>query len=139
MKGMMLFANEFEDIEALGTLDLIRRAKIEIETVSITGDKVLLTQSKVNVLADKLIEEINLDDYDNIINLYVTVEDTNKSMIGEIVDIKEDKAVINLLGEYQNGNFVFGISTKPSFKSNVSLMPKDKVNDIIGLSNSFSV
>ena len=67
MKGMMLFANEFEDIEALGTLDLIRRAKIEIETVSITGDKVLLTQSKVNVLADKLIEEINLDDYDFLI------------------------------------------------------------------------
>lgn len=67
MKGMMLFANEFEDIEALGTLDLIRRAKIEIETVSITGDKVLLTQSKVNVLADKLIEEVNLDDYDFLI------------------------------------------------------------------------
>ena len=67
MKGMMLFANEFEDIEALGTLDLIRRAKIEIETVSITGSKQILTQSKVNVLADKLIEEINLDEYDFLI------------------------------------------------------------------------
>ena len=93
---------------------------------------------KIVSILDNTIEvklAINLDDYDNIINLYVTVEDTNKSMIGEVVDIKEDKAVINLLGEYQNGNFVFGISTKPSFKSNVSLMPKDKVNDIIGLSN----
>ena len=58
MKGMMLFADSFEDIEALGTLDLIRRAKIEIDTVSITGSKVILTQSKVNVMADKLIEEI---------------------------------------------------------------------------------
>ena len=34
MKGIMLFADSFEDIEALGTLDLIRRAKIDIETVS---------------------------------------------------------------------------------------------------------
>jgi 4-methyl-5(b-hydroxyethyl)-thiazole monophosphate biosynthesis len=67
MKGMMLFADSFEDIEALGTLDLIRRAKIEIDTVSITGSKVVLTQSKVNVMADKLIEEINLDDYDFLI------------------------------------------------------------------------
>ena len=64
---MMLFADSFEDIEALGTLDLIRRAKIEIDTVSITGSKVVLTQSKVNVMADKLIEEINLDDYDFLI------------------------------------------------------------------------
>ena len=67
MKGMMLFADSFEDIEALGTLDLIRRAKIDIDTVSITGKKEILTQSKVYVLADKLIEEINLDEYDFLI------------------------------------------------------------------------
>ena len=57
MKIALILCDGFEDIEALGTLDLIRRAKIEIDTVSITGDKVLLTQSKVNVLADKLIED----------------------------------------------------------------------------------
>lgn len=67
MKGMMLFADSFEDIEALGTLDLIRRVKIDIDTVSITGKKEILTQSKVYVLADKLIEEINLDEYDFLI------------------------------------------------------------------------
>lgn len=67
MKGIMLFANEFEDIEALGTLDLLRRARIQVDTVSITGEKIVLTQSKVNVVADKLIEEINLDEYDFLI------------------------------------------------------------------------
>lgn len=67
MKGMMLFADSFEDIEALGTLDLIRRAKIDIDTVSITGKKEIFTQSKVYVLADKLIEEVNLDEYDFLI------------------------------------------------------------------------
>ena len=53
---------------------------------------------KIVSILDNTIEvklAINLDDYDNIINLYVTVEDTNKSMIGEVVDIKEDKAVEN--------------------------------------------
>ena len=67
MKGIMLFANEFEDIEALGTLDLLRRAKIAVDTVSITGDNIILTQSKVKVVADKLVEEINLDEYDFLI------------------------------------------------------------------------
>ena len=56
MKGIMLFANEFEDIEALGTLDLLRRAKIAVDTVSITGDNIILTQSKVKGVADKLVE-----------------------------------------------------------------------------------
>ncbi len=67
MKGMMLFADSFEDIEALGTLDLIRRAKINIDTISITGDKIITTQSNVSVLADKLIEEVDLDEYDFLI------------------------------------------------------------------------
>ena len=67
MKGLMLFADSFEDIEALGTLDLIRRAKIEIETVSITGKKEVLSQSKVLIQTEKQIEEVNLDEYDFLI------------------------------------------------------------------------
>ena len=30
MKGLIILANHFEDIEALATIDLLRRAKIEI-------------------------------------------------------------------------------------------------------------
>lgn len=67
MKGLMLLANSFEDIEGLGTLDLLRRAKLVVDTVSITGTKEVLTQSNVTILADKKIEEVNLDEYDYLI------------------------------------------------------------------------
>ncbi len=67
MKGMMLFADYFEDIEALGTLDMLRRAKIEVETISITDKKEVISQSNVVIKTDKLLTEINLDEYSFLI------------------------------------------------------------------------
>ena len=67
MKGIMLFADHFEDIEALGTLDLLRRAGLEVDTVSITGKRDLVTQSGLKLKADKLIDDINMDKYEFLI------------------------------------------------------------------------
>lgn len=67
MKGIMIFADGFEDIEALGTLDLLRRASLEVDTISLTGKLDILTQSKINLKADKLYSEISLNDYDFLI------------------------------------------------------------------------
>ena len=59
MKGLILLANYFEDVEALITIDMLRRAKIEIDLVSITEDYNLITQSGVKLQADYLIDEID--------------------------------------------------------------------------------
>lgn len=67
MRGLILFANYFEDIEALATIDLIRRAGIIIDTVSITGNIELTTQYNLKIKADKLIEDIQFNDYDFLI------------------------------------------------------------------------
>lgn len=67
VKGIMLLADSFEDIEGLGTLDLLRRARITVDTVSITGKREITTQSNVVMLADKLIENVNLDEYEFLI------------------------------------------------------------------------
>ncbi len=77
---------------------------------------------------------VKVEEMENIINYYVIIEDTDKKIIGEIVNIKNNIAFINLLGEFDdNDNFVFGISKKPSFKSIVKLVSKEKVNHIIGI------
>ncbi len=67
MKGIVLLANYFEDIEALATIDLIKRAGIDIETASITQDYNLTTQYNLKMKADLLIENVNLNDYDFLI------------------------------------------------------------------------
>lgn len=67
MKGLMLLANHFEDVEALITVDMLRRAQIQIDLVSITKDYELITQSNIKLKADYLIEDINLNDYDFLV------------------------------------------------------------------------
>ena len=79
---------------------------------------------KIIGVEDNLIEidlDVKLEEMDNIINLYVVIED-DKKIVGEIVDIKDNHAFINLLGEFNEDKFVFGISKKPSFKSSVNLI-----------------
>lgn len=39
MKGMILLANGFEDIEMITTLDLLRRANIEVYTFAVKDEK----------------------------------------------------------------------------------------------------
>jgi hypothetical protein len=45
------------------------------------------------------------------------MEESTKMLVGEIADIKEGIAYINLVGEIQNGSFVFGVIRKPSFSA----------------------
>ncbi len=50
-------ATGFEDIEALGTLDVLRRAGLDARTVSMTGDRMVATAHGVKVMSDELFEE----------------------------------------------------------------------------------
>ena len=63
MKTSYLFlADGFEEIEALATVDILRRAGIEILTVSITADRNVKGAHGVTVVADSLFSEIDLSD-----------------------------------------------------------------------------
>lgn len=78
---------------------------------------------------------IDITKFENLVNVYVIIEDNNKKIIGEIIDIKDGIAYINLLGELINDKFVFGVMTKPSFSSTVKLISKEKVPMIISIDN----
>lgn len=86
-----------------------------------------------NMLLLKL--NIDLDKFENLINVHVIMEDDKRKIVGEIVDIKEGIAYINLLGELINNKFVFGVIVKPSFSSSVKLISKEKIPMIIGVEN----
>ncbi len=58
MKGAYIFlADGFEDIEALGTLDILRRGGVPSTTVSITGQPKVTSAHGVTVLAECLLDE----------------------------------------------------------------------------------
>ncbi len=58
----MFLANGFEDIEAMAPLDIVRRAGLDIVTVSITSDKVVESAHGVNVLADAVLLDLDYSD-----------------------------------------------------------------------------
>lgn len=68
MKNIAIhLATGFEETEAITVIDLLRRAGLNATTVSITGEKTVTGSHKISVIADKLYEEINYEDYDMIV------------------------------------------------------------------------
>lgn len=63
----LFLADGHEEIEALTVVDLLRRANLEIETVSITGEKAVKGSHNIVHMADRLFEEINPDSADMLI------------------------------------------------------------------------
>ena len=59
--------NGFEEIEAITTIDLLRRANIPLTTVSITGKAMVLGAHNIAVEADGLFENVDFDDAEMLI------------------------------------------------------------------------
>ena len=78
---------------------------------------------------------VKLEEMQNIINLYVLLEDKERKLIGEVVDIKNGVASINLVGEFIEDKFLFGVSKKPSFSATSKLISKEKINNILGITD----
>lgn len=62
-----MLADGFEEIEALTVVDVLRRADIDIKTVSIKEDEFVVGRSNIVVKADYLIDDMDFDDEDMLI------------------------------------------------------------------------
>lgn len=58
----LFLAEGFEEIEALTVVDILRRAEVELETVSITDNQVVQGAHGIYVLADRILPAIDFDD-----------------------------------------------------------------------------
>lgn len=67
MASAIFLAEGFETVEALAVVDLMRRAGLEIQMVSISGQKEVTTSHKITVKADKILSEVDWDSLDMMI------------------------------------------------------------------------
>ena len=58
----LLLADGFEEIEAIGTLDILRRANIHVLTVAIEDDYIVKSARNVKVVADVTLSELSHDE-----------------------------------------------------------------------------
>ncbi len=61
-KVYVFLADGFEDIEALGTVDVLRRGGVDVKTVSITGTEFVTTSHGIVLKADMLFEDADFSD-----------------------------------------------------------------------------
>lgn len=78
---------------------------------------------------------VDLNKFQNIVNLYVIIQDQDQKYVGEIINVKDEIAYISLLGEFHGEIFIPGILKNPSFSANVKLISKERMNLIIGMNN----
>lgn len=58
----VFLATGFEDIEAIGVIDICRRAALPVTTVSITGESTVVSAHGVGIVADELFEDLDFSD-----------------------------------------------------------------------------
>lgn len=66
MKAAVVLANGFEEIEAMASIDVLRRAGIEVDTFGLVGN-VVTGSHGVRVWADKRLAELRVEHYDALI------------------------------------------------------------------------
>ena len=101
----LFLADGFEETEALAPLDMMRRAKIEVKTVGVTGEFVTGSHG-VTVKADLKPEEISFNNIDGVV--------LPGGMPGT-VHLGEDDTVSQVIREFEKeGKLVAAICAAPS-------------------------
>ena len=85
--------------------------------------------------------DIDINNQTNLINLHVIFEDDIKKIVGEIVNVGQDKMtvnvnqtkmIVNVVGEINNNIFTPGANSKPSFKSKIRIITLEELEKILG-------
>ena len=63
----LFLADGFEELEAITVIDLLRRAELNVVTVSIMGRKKVVSARHVKIEADEIFEDIDYDDCEMIV------------------------------------------------------------------------
>lgn len=106
VKTAIFLADGYEEIEALAVVDVFRRAGIEMDMVSISDELLTNGSHKIQVMADKLLKDVNFEEYDMLI------------LPGGLRGMQNLEACASLMQQidafYENDKFIAAICASPS-------------------------
>ncbi len=105
-KVCIFFATGYEEIEALTVVDILRRAEIDVEMVSVTGEKMVTSSHNITVEMDKLFNEVVFENVDMLVLPGGMPGTTNLEAFEPLMK-KVDEF-------YNNGKYVAAICAAPS-------------------------
>ncbi len=113
-KVYIFLADGFEDIEGLTVVDLMRRAQVDIETVSIKDTREVTTSRGVPLLTDRVFAETDFSDADMLV---LPGGMPGTKYLGEYEPLKK------LLKEfYEKGGKVAAICAAPSVLAQLGIL-----------------
>lgn len=119
MKKVCVFlADGFEEIEGLTVVDILRRAGIETETISVMGRKQISGAHKILVEADKLFEEAEIEEADMLV--------LPGGMPGTLNLKAHEGLREQILAFDRQGKYVAAICAAPSILSELGLLKGKK-------------
>lgn len=74
---------------------------------------------------------IDINSVQNLLNLYVLIQDNTGAFVGEIISIEDNYAIINLVGEFKDNTLVYGFVKKPAFNSKIDLIAPNYIPNLI--------
>ncbi len=115
MKKVFIFLAEgFEEIEAITPIDVLRRAEIDVTTVSITDKKEVSGAHNITILADTIFAKTNFSDADLLVLPGGLPGSTN---------LQEHKALNELLIEFSSkGKLIGAICAAPLVLGGLGLL-----------------
>ena len=67
MKALMIFADGFEDVEAIATRDVLVRGRVEVVDATINSEDKVVTSHKMNLVNFAKLKDINIKEFDALI------------------------------------------------------------------------
>lgn len=113
-KVAVLLADGFEEIEALTAVDLLRRARVYVDTVSITEEYVVHGSHGINVQTEDLFEEVNFAEFDMVVLPGGLPGTTNLNDHAGVKKVVKDFV--------ENGKYVGAICAAPSILGGMGLL-----------------
>ena len=115
MKTAIVFlATGFEEMEAVGTIDMLRRGNIETVTVSVTGNKTVTGVHNIQVTADELFENVDCTAYDALV---LPGGGPGSEMLNKHEGVR--KAIVD---QYENKKLIAAICASPRVFGSLGLL-----------------
>ena len=114
MKATIFFADGFEESEGLLTVDMFRRTRVQIDTISMNNDLQVHTSHQITLNADRLYSQIDTNKYDILILLGGKRGTQNL----EACDALKDA----LKRHFESGKLMCGIYAAPSITGHLGLL-----------------
>lgn len=120
IKAAIFLATGYEMGEAIITIDILRRAKIDLDIVSITNELLVQSNYNVEIKAEKTIKEINFSNYKILIlpGGSIGVENLNKN------DLLKNKLVEFV---HDQNKLVAAICAAPQILGQLKLLENKKI------------